>query len=96
MQRSVRLVEGGWIQMRNQPINIMVGSRCVCSLSVGILRLMSPPLRVGANIHFDTAYFPTPHLLITLVKIGGQVETVLGPVALYDQGVHPITDIVRI
>ena len=40
--------------------------------------------------------FSTPHLLITLVKIGGQVETVLGPVGLYDQGVHPITDIVRI
>ena len=61
MQRSVRLVEGGWIQMRNQPINIMVGSRCVCSLSVGILRLMSPPLRVGANIHFDTAYSQFPN-----------------------------------
>ena len=76
----------------------MVGGRCVCSLSVGILRLMSPPLRVGANIHFDTAYsqFPNTTFADHSAKIGGQVETVLGLVALYGQGVHPITDIVRI
>ena len=69
----------------------MVGSRCVCSLSVGTLRLMSPPLRVGANIHFDTAYsqFPNTTFADHSAKIGGQVEAVLGPVAVYDQGAHP-------
>ena len=59
---------------------------------------MSPPLRVGANIHFDTAYSQSPNTTFAdhSAKIGGQVETVLGPVGLYDQGAHPITDIVRI
>ena len=61
-----------------QPINIMGrdGPACVAQ-SLGILRLMSPPLTVGAIIESGSKW--------------GHVETFLGPVAFYGWDHHLTT-----